>query len=232
MKIKIFLLFVILFICISLNAQNYLISSGVGHSYFINKNAGGYNINLSVDKKLSPKGYISVEVGHSFNDKTPFGRNLSDEKILIRDFTNRSPLGSSSWNRDDSWPKIRLQSQPERFFRLDFILNYRQEYKAWTKSKLKFNIGGVLSYRDEMELTRLIPIQEIGFSSFGGVLAYDQIIPIFSYNTFLDLGLNLGHTYSLTINENLDVALNTQFVYYPKSSHVMWNNGIKLIIKR
>lgn len=232
MKTHIIILSIILLACFNIQSQNYLISSSIGHSYFINKNAGGYNINLGLDKKISPKGYISFGIGHSFNDKTQFGKNLTDEKIILKDYTNRLPLGfgTPDWEEENAWPKIRLQSQPERFFRLDFMINYRQAYKAWSKSKLIFNVGGVLSYRDETELVKMIATQEI--SGFLIRPTYDHFIPLFSYNTFLDLGLNIGNTYSVTINDNLDIGLNTQFVYYPKSSHVIWNNGIKLIIKR
>ncbi|MBK8371225.1 MAG: hypothetical protein IPL20_07650 [Saprospiraceae bacterium] len=223
-------LLIILFFCLIVYSesfsQKFQIFGFGGHSYYINKNAGGYDLGLGLNYKFSNRSSMGVSIGHSYNDVSPLPKDLTLAKVILKEESNRLPLGFGlgDWENEQNWPKIRLEEQPNRYFRFNFGVYYI--FKNFFNNIKNFNcsLGAVFSYRDESELIKMIETTNIG-----GVFVrptYNHVIPVFNYNTFLDAGLKCGFTYSFKIKKALYLGYNAAFVIYPKSGSLMINNGV------
>ena len=207
-------------------SQNTQIVSFIGHSYFVAKNAGGYDLGIGVNYSLTKTSMIGISASHSYNDISPLPSDLKDAKIVLKEVTNRLPLGLGipDWENDALWPQIRLEEQPNRYFRYNLGLHYN--YALYRKSGFfMIGAGAIFSYRDESELVKLVPTIKIVDVLFGST-TYDHSIPIFNYNTFLDMGVKADFSYFLKKFKSLDLGLKSSFVLYPKSGDLMINNGM------
>lgn len=216
------------FFCIpALRGQNITIEGFGGHSYFVEKNAGGYDLGIGLYTVISKNNSLGLSFSHTYNDVSPLPSDLSAAKIVLKEESNRLPLGFGlgEWSEDYNWPDIRLEEQPNRYFRFNVGLHYL--YKAIYKKHRQFTfaLGAVLSYRDESEMIRLVETTKIAGSPFVRP-TYDHSIPIFSYNTYMDLGTKIDFTYYFKKLKILNFGVRTSCIYFPKSNDVMVNNGL------
>jgi len=229
------LLFFTFLLCtfIKIHSQNIQIEGFGGHSYFSKKNAGGYDLGIGIQCVLTKTSRIGLFVSHSYNDVSSLPSDLTAAKIVLKEESNRLPLGFGfpDWAEDGAWPKIRLEEQPNRYFRFNLGLQYI--ITTIIKKKHHFNIaaGVVISYRDESELIKLVETSKIR-SIFVQPIYDDHSIPIFNYNTYLDAGLKCDVTYLFKKFKSIDLGYRASFMYYPKSGDVMINNGLVVAIKQ
>lgn len=212
-------------------SQNFKIEGFGGHSYFLEKNAGGYDIGLGVSYPIAKKSMLGLSLSHTFNDVSPLPSDLTAAKIILKEESNRLPLGFGwpDWEEDYNWPKIRLEEQPNRYFRLNMGLHYIMNTMIKNHHHFTFAMGGLISYRDESEMIKLVETEKIRGYLFVRPTD-DHSIPIFNYNTYLDVGLKGDATYFFKKLKVLDLGLRTSFVYYPKSNNLMLNNGIVITL--
>jgi len=229
--IKYILVFIISLIhVIGLYSQKIKLEGYFGHSYFVDKNAGGYDLGIGINYVLTKNSMIGVSIGHSYNDISPLPSDLTEAKVVLKEESNRLPLGSgfSSWSEDSAWPKIRLEEQPNRYFRFNIALNYTITKVLRNENSFIFGIGPILSYRDESELVKMIETSKIA-----GIFVrptFDHSIPIFNYNTYLDMGIKGDITYIFKKIRGINLGFKSGIIIYPKSGDFMLNNGIVIRI--
>ncbi len=244
-KIKILLFFCISFSVCRISAQtNHVetsqgegemgrrgegVKASLGHSYNPAKKASGYMITLEFHKKAGAKGMIGLEAGHFFNNSRGIlPRDLSNTRFVIRDFTHFEPLGEDNnpfgWT-ETSFPGIRLPSRPDKYFNFNIGVKYLTELSKNTKRQFQAGFGLALSYRDEMELTKVIKAANIQATipPFSGT---DYLIPIFSYNTYLDFALIPEVNCQLPLGKNRSLGLKGQFLYYPVSQNCILASAV------
>lgn len=216
----------------NIKAQKNFISAGLGHSYYINKNAGGCAVQLLLGREWVKNSGFEIHLGHSFNDVTTLPKNLDEAKILLKDETHRLPFGFgiSGWEDDKTWPGISLRTQPDRYYRFDVGLQYFKNFDIREKYSYRFVAGLVMSYRDEMEIIKLLPTRSI--EDFSIIPQYDHFLPITIYNTYYDLGVQAGTSFQYHVTEKIGLRYNVQFYYYPITSDFMTNNVLSFVIKR
>ena len=221
-----------LFISLNINSQKLQLEGFGGHSYFVDKNAGGYDLGIGINYVLTKSSMIGVSIGHSFNDISPLPSDLTEAKVVLKEESNRLPLGNGfgSWAEDGEWPKIRLEEQPNRYFRFNIALNYTITKVLRNENSFIFGIGPILSYRDEGEMIKLIETTKIR-----GLFVRptdDHSIPIFSYNTYLDMGIKGDITYLFKKIRGINLGFKSGIIFYPKPGDFMLNNGIVIRINK
>lgn len=233
-NLKIALIYLLLAGVVSeVQAQHKIETEGFfGHSYFINKNSGGYDLTIKFNYFLNKRSFLGISIGHAYADNSPFPSNLSEAKIVLKEESNRLPLGFGfqGWEKDSAWPGILLEEQPNRYFRFNLGLHYALSNILRNVKNFDIGLGALFSYKDESELIKMIETSYIG-----GLFVkptFDHSIPIFQYNTYLDAGFQLDFTYSVLIKKSLILGYRSTVVIYPKSGGIIINNGIIFSIKR
>jgi hypothetical protein len=239
MKFSKILIFV--FICFTyiflfnnhLFGQNFTIESFGGHSYFVEKNAGGYDLGIGLFRTLTTQSRLGLSISHSYNDVSPLPADLTAAKIVLKEESNRLPLGFGwpEWDEDGSWPKFHLEEQPNRYFRFNLGLHYALNSLVKKHHHFTFALGGLISYRDESEMIKLVETSKIRGFIFVRPTD-DHSIPIFNYNTYIDAGLKCDVTYLFKKFKSIDLGYRASFMYYPKSGDVMINNGLVVAIRQ
>lgn len=223
-------LHIIFFSTTIINAQKLELEAIGGHSYFISKNAGGYDLGIGLNYNFSKRSSIGIKVSHSYNDISHLPANLKDAKIILKEESNRVPLVSffPDWESEKAWPQIRLDEQGNRFFRFNFVMNYKLKQPIKTIKMFDASVGIILSYRDESELIQLLETSKIQSVFFTPVENYK--IPFFSYNTFFDAGFKCDFTYNFIKIRKLNIGYSSELVMYPKSGDLIINNGFKITL--
>jgi hypothetical protein len=213
-------------------AQKISIDGFGGHSYFLRKNADGYNLGIGLKYTTSKKSSVGLIFSHNYNDNTSLPSNLKDAKIVLKEESNRLPLGAgfADWEKEHNWPKIRLEEQPNRFFRFDIGLQYTFTKSFKKDSYFDFTIGTLFSWRDESEMIKLVETSKLRGLFFRPTDDYS--IPVFNYNTYLDLGLKCECTYFLILLNKMALGYRSGFVLYPKSNDLMINNSIVISFRQ
>jgi hypothetical protein len=201
-----------------------------GHSYFLKKNAGGYDLGIGINYVLTKNSKIGISFGHSFNDVSPLPSNLTDAKIVLKEESNRLPLGFGipDWVEDYNWPKIRLEEQPNRYFRFNMGIHYTFSKILKKNHNLTIVLGAIISHRDESELIKMLETSALRGLFFRPT--DDHSIPIFNYNTYLDAGLKSDITYVFKKFKAIDLGYRSSVMIYPKSGDIMINNGLVISI--
>jgi hypothetical protein len=213
-------------ISINVNSQKIQLEGYGGHSYFLKKNAGGYDLGIGINYILTKTSKIGISLGHSYNDRSPLPSDLTEAKIVLKEESNRLPLGNgfSSWLEDDAWPNIRLEEQPNRYFRFNMGIHYTFSNLIKNDHNFIVSLGAIISHRDESELIKIVETSKLR----GPFLrpTDDHSIPIFNYNTYLDAGLKCDFTYVFKKFKALDLGYRSSLIIYPKSGDIIINNGL------
>lgn len=207
-------------------SQGMIVSGDFGPSFKTNTYAAGLGININILYQTKSNNGFGLTIGNSFLDSANnLPNNLKDSNFHLRDYTNIAPLGEMfnfGWDID-AFPQFRLKSQPNRYFNFNLGFNYFYLCKA-----LNFLIVGtelVLTYRDQMEIAKVLETKEMELYFPPEFVKYNYNIPIFSYDTYLDVGIAPYIQYNLLIYKRLAIGVKTKFYYFPKSRELIYNFG-------
>ncbi|MBK8669334.1 MAG: hypothetical protein IPN89_07655 [Saprospiraceae bacterium] len=173
---------------------------------------------------------IGISIGQSFNDVSPLPSDLTEAKIILKEESNRLPLGAGwpDWIEDYNWPKVRLEEQPNRYFRFNVGIHYIFTKRYKKDHNFTIGLGAIISHRDEGELMKMVETSKLIGLFFRPT--DDHSIPIFSYNTYLDAGIKSDFTYVFKKFNFIHLGFRSSFILFPKSGDVMINNGLVISI--
>ncbi len=199
-------------------AQKNSVKSDFGFATNLSKAAIGFALGTEYTRQLSKKGYIGIEINYNFTSRRGLlPQDLKGQRVILRDFTKpESPFPFSFDWTSESFPGYRLPSKPDKYFNCGIGVKYL--YDMWSKSKhqLRAGVGVVLTFNDEKEIVEMLkgdfyfPLNNITISNV--------LIPIFKYDTYIDLGFQPQIEYQYHINERLSIGLLNKYYCYPKSS--------------
>lgn len=217
--------------CLSSAAQQNRLGASLGNAFHISAKASGYQIALEYQRKLGPSGAFGVEISQVFqHSRGILPKYIGNQNILLRDYSNYEPFGAdanlSLWDKN-AFPSIRLSSKPNRYYQFNIGLKYVHQLKAGEKSKLKGGLGLVMSYRDDMELIRLVQTDQVKLT-FPGIEIDKAIIPLFAYKTYLDWAIAPELNYQYALGHKLFGGLKAQVLYYPASNDWLLATGVAL----
>ncbi|MEZ5043644.1 MAG: hypothetical protein R2828_27350 [Saprospiraceae bacterium] len=106
-------------------------------------------------------------------------------------------------------------------------MKYLQQLKTGEKNILKGGLGLVLSYRDDMELIRLVQTDQVKLT-FPGIEIDKAVIPLFAYKTYLDWAIAPEINYQYALGQKLFGGLKAQVLYYPSSNDWLLVTGLTL----
>lgn len=237
MKYYKFYIFVLILCMFQVNsfAQNLEISGDFGVSFKTNSYANGYGFNINATFLHFGKHHFGLTIGNNFMSSSNFlpGKNLEEYNFHLRDYTNIIPLGEESFNFGwsiEAFDQIRLRSQPNRYYNFNGGINYYYEF-----GKLNgFRIGSewILTYRDQMEIAKVLNVKELVFWIPLGQTINDYNIPIYSYDTYIDIGFAPYIQYNIFNYKRLGVDIKSKIYIFPKSGEMIYYFGTVLSWKK
>ncbi len=118
--------------------QSFLISGETGVTFKTNYYANGYSFGINVIYNKFKNHKIGISLSNSvMSSDHLLPDNIKDASFHLRDFTNITPLGEDfnfGWDLEAFEP-IRLRSQPNRYYNLNFGLNYFYDFKKLNSLK-------------------------------------------------------------------------------------------------
>lgn len=209
------LLTILIAVTFRIIAQKSNLDASIGYANFLNKKASGFCTGLNYQRKISQKQSIGLELSYVFTES----RGLLPEKLdegtfILRDFTNIKTPSVFEWTQN-SFPDIRLSTKPDKYFNFNIGINYLFDVLEKGKHNLTVGIGGLLTFNDEKEIVEIIK------GDFRGVLPLDLkniSIPVFQYDTYLDVGFQPQIRYRYQLKEKMNIGLTNKYYCYPISN--------------
>ena len=208
-------------------SQNLFISGDFGVSCQTNSFANGYGFNINTFFLNSGKHHFGIILGNNFMSSSHLlpGKNLEANHFNIRDYTNLHPLGEGFtlyWSKDAFEP-IKLQIQPNRYYNFNIGINYFYNFLKFNYLKIGSEL--ILTLRDQMEIDKILDVKELQTLFQSDEIIYDYHIPIYSYDTYLDLGIAPYIQYNIFSYKRLHVGVKTKIYIFPKSGEMIYNFG-------
>jgi hypothetical protein len=213
-KIKLLTLFIAFYG--NLVAQKNGMTAHLGYANFLNKKASGFTIAFDYQRQMASKHFLGLGISGTMTESRGIlPENLDNSNIILRDFSYLpDSIPSAFWTKE-SFPKFHLASKPDKYFNFSASINYN--YMVWKTNKqaLKIGIGAVLTFNDELELKELIRAK-----SFKNVFDFQSKnfqIPVFQYDTYIDLGFTPQLDYSFQLPNGVKTGVVSKLYCYPKS---------------
>lgn len=210
-----FALFILNDLLLAQQVQNkHSVQSFMGSSILINKKSTGISIGASYGK-LFERGKLSISLSHF---RATSDHNISKYKnynLFYRDFNNPNPNDNPFlWSRE-SFSGVNLRSHPNRFFAIDISLSYCFLNKINKKMYVYYGLGGALSWRDDIEIVKVVYVREMWTPTSK---YYDIYLPVFRYRNYLDFSplVISGVKYNLIDQIYMDFGLDMR--YFPFSN--------------
>lgn len=212
-KYFIYLFFTI--VSTSLFAQNNVLKVGLGGVRHFNNKASGYTTSVEYQRDIHPKHAWGVEISYAFADSRGIlPDNIKASNIILRDYTHIPELPNLGWNRN-SFPAMSLKSKPDRYFNANLAVKYLNTVAISPKKALKLAIGTVLTFNDEMVIAELV--EGAKFESPFSFDLINPLIPIFRYDTYIDLGVLPQIGYSYQFKEKIGIVFTHKYYIFTKS---------------
>lgn len=212
-------------------AQNLSISEEFGVAFKTNSFSNGYAFNINAFLLHSGNHHLGLTLGNIFMSSSNLlpGKRLDEYNFHLRDCTNIAPLGAESylfgWSIETFEP-LRLRSEPNRYYNFNFGINYFYDFKNWNSLKIGSEL--IFTFRDQMEIAKVLNVKEIEFWFPPELTLYDYNIPIYAYDTYLDIGIAPYIQYNLLTYRRLTIGVKTKIYYFPKSGERIYNFGAVL----
>ncbi len=218
-----FVLFVVFLLSLPtlIFAQKNLIQSELGYAHSLKNKASGYTTGIEYQREINPRHYFGFSLNYVYTQSRGIlPKNLSDNNVILRDFSNIPNLPNFGWSAD-AFPEIHLKSKPDTYFNLNFDISYFYNTQVLNNSSLKIGLGSVITFVDEKVISELIEGKKFVAPLQNDI--NDFLIPIFRYDTYIDIGLKLQLQYQFQINEKMLVGCSAKNYWFPKSKTVFWS---------
>lgn len=205
-------------------AQKFSISTDLGVGFKNKHYASGFSSAIIFQTVLCSNNNLGISIGYSYlSSDYNMPQNLKESKLHFRDYTNITPINEAvnvwGWSKE-SFPPIKLRSQPNIYY--SFHLGISYSCIVPKLDNLQMGCEALLSYNDQMEIYKVLHIEEIDFRLLG-ITNKNYNIPIFSYDTYLDIGFAPYIQYNLFKYKRLDIDIKTMVSIFPKSGEMIYN---------
>lgn len=213
------------------NGQTLSMGAVLGIRNNIQNNSSGLVQSIFLSKKCSKKISVKMGVGLSVAESQSAVYKSDATNTLIRNRNQPVPVGvlNNFWDID-AFPRFDVKDNGNRYADLySYLLgNYNMCNK--NRNNIVVGVGAGLHRKDESEQIGSI-IAEETYWIFGGQTTFDTDIPIFAYNTFLDLSFIIEASYVLKIRERIDLFYESTVFFYPKSNRLSLNNSFGVCVR-
>lgn len=202
-------------------AQKNSIKSDFGVAAHLNKGAIGFAMGTEYTRQVSKKGYIGVEINYNFTSRRGLlPQDLKGQRVILRDFTQPVTLYPPyfEWTAE-SFPGYRLPSKPDKYFNCGIGVKYLHDIWSKNKHQLRTGLGVVLTFNDEKEIVEML--KGDFYSPLFKEPISNVLIPIFKYDTYIDLGFQPQIEYHYQIKKRMSIGLLNKYYCYPKSSRYL-----------
>ncbi len=202
---------------IGLQAQGFEMSGTLGIRTDYHNSSSGFMQTIGLRYANSKRFSFGLTIGHAFTESRSQIFDGNDSKSYIRHVDVPIPDGviNGTWNAN-SFPDIVLPAKGNRYD--DLFLSLSVGYKVLKASKYNIHasIGVGIHKHDQSEQISQIEPHEI-YWVIGGHRTYENIIPIYAYNTYLDLSVVPLLVYEYRLKSNLGLTFESAAFYYPMS---------------
>ncbi|MEZ4776474.1 MAG: hypothetical protein R3D00_25080 [Bacteroidia bacterium] len=212
---------------ISTVAQKVGIGGTMGVRSDFNVKAKGFAQSIYIYNRFTDKFSIKCGLGHAMSESQSAIYQSGSSNTLIRNKNQPVPIedtGFFGWD-NSAFPNIDISDKGNRYD--DLFVYLALNYKIIQKHRHFGQIGAGTSLhrRDHSEQIGSIIAAEAHFPiGIGNV--NDLEIPVFAYNTFLDYSIIAEGTYGFILTESLDILLESNLFFYPKSKTMSLNIGL------
>lgn len=205
------------------HAQQFSIYPEAGHSFNFPKRAGGYALGLNFMLNRSPKTAAGLEIAHIFNDS---------RHLLPKDFEQQRYL-----YQDDNFLYRNVASlppKPNRYFNFNVVLKQLTTLFAQNGHSWQAGGGVVLSYRDEMEIKKVVEINDGTIRELTGSfnhLGSPYRVAVIAHDAYLDLGAMGEINYRGELRERLSLQASAKLFYYPPSGNWIGTSTLGVVFQ-
>jgi hypothetical protein len=191
----------------------------LGAAYNWSNKAAGVSLSIDYDHLLSRKTALGMEINYLYTQKRGLLPNdIKAQNVILRDFTHIPPLTNLWWD-ENSFAPFRLSTKPDTYFDFNIVFKYLFEVWQSKQNHCRMGLGAVFNYHDEKEIVGFIQGR---FRAGGGWSEIqDASIPLFQYDTYLDLGVLSQLGYERRVKDNLSLGLVSKWYVFPKSEKYM-----------
>jgi hypothetical protein len=217
-RVKIQMILVCLLInYLNLTGQANVMTGTIGLRSDCQSNANGFLQTIGLSRTISKKLEIGLTVGHAFTESQSKIFNENSAKAYVRHIEQPIPEGviNKLWN-ENSFPGIDISDKGNRYNDLFIALTATYYVVQSNRNNIHAGIGVGMHKKDHSEQINSIYTSEI-YWILGGKRTTGLVIPIFSYNTFLDVSLIPSVTYEYKIKQNFGVTFESAAFIYPAS---------------
>ena len=224
---KLFIIAILTLLIIQTNniySQNHTLNGNFLSAVRIDNNSSGYSINFNYTFSVR-KTYFTLGFGQTYTHKK---RPQQDEgyTVFSREKGNLGPLGSDFGWTESSFHNINFDPKESNYMNLDFFFMYK--LKGDKKNRLAISVGPLFSIRDHKQIERYIYFKEYNFPI---AFLEDIAVPVYSYASYLDLGLLSEVKYTLKKIGRMDLDLLSRIKYYPVNGDVFVELGVNIGIR-
>jgi len=217
-----FVILLIMVFCITTSyTQNHTLNGNFLSAVRIDNNSSGYSINFNYTFSVR-KTYFTLGFGQTYTHKKRPQQDASFT-VVSREKSNLAPLGGNIGWTESAFPNINFEPKESNYMNLDFFLMYN--FRTKQNNKLLVSIGPIFSARDHKQIDRYLYFKEYNFPF---AFLEDIAVPVYSYASYLDLGLLSEVKYTLKQIGRMDLDLLSRIKYYPVNGDVFVELGINM----
>jgi hypothetical protein len=207
-------------------AQKLFISGSLGVRSDLRQKSTGFQNCIALGYDISRRWEIGLKVGHGYTESESQVLKLNSPKAYIRHLGQPIPEGviNGLWDKS-AFPGIDLPDKGNRYNDQFISLQASYTVKQFSKSNIYVGCGIGINRRDHSEQINAIIPSEI-YWIFGGFRTYDNVIPIYSYNTFIDFSILPSISYEYKLIRNLGITIETSAFIYPVSKTVSLSQSL------
>lgn len=214
-----------------LNSQKIILHGSIGCA-LNNQKANGTGMEMGIFYQINTRNSIGLFLGNSFLESDNYIPKKIQPDFHLRDKSNIIPISEylPFYWREESFPGYSLRSKPNRYNYSFLFAKY--SIVPFPMDQWQFGLGLGCSYFDFMFIDQVVELVEYTYDFPNIRVKQDKSIPIFSFNSFYDLGGVFDIQYRIKNFKRLSTAIQGKVTWFPISSNWIYSLGINLSWKK
>jgi hypothetical protein len=203
------------------------ISAGINFSSRVDQNMMGIGATLKFDILKKDKWSIGVRYSQSFQ-QTRISGEYDSETLLFVDHVHKAAFDElffvQQWKYTVNEGILKIHAGPEKVSVSSLGVNLG--YYFGTKKNFTLAFTPNINYVNLTEIEDYIKLDEIQLN-LSNTKYYEIVIPVFRYERFIDVGVNLGAEYAFLQGRDLSIGIAAGLNYLIASGLMIGDFGIR-----
>lgn len=194
-------------------------------SYLSNENQSGLGIELGIENRINSKWNWGISFNSNFTESRGILPSAEGNAIPINDSDDSNPLVNAC---PCNTALYQFESKPDQSQITAVSIFVRRQVKSFKHFDLQLT-GGIGGYFVNLQKVEAIYYPTYVEETFGEYTGEEPfVLPVFSYQTFLDPGVNLGVHLNRKLSERIQLGLIVKNHWLPISGLNLMSGGVSV----